>query len=231
MSAFPHPTTARTKALLVCGAIAGPLFTLAWVVEGATRAHYQPLRHPVSSLELGGFGWTQRVNFIITGLLTLAFAVGLRRALRPLGGSTWGPLLVGVHAIGLLGAGIFVTDPVSGYPLGTPDRLQAYGSVHAALHDLFSVGTFVGLPIACLVFARRFAGWGQRGWAIYSAATGLVFMAGFVLATLAFSQAEPLVAFGGLFQRATITLGWTWLTLLAIHLLLGLPQPPTTRPA
>jgi hypothetical membrane protein len=225
------PGTARTKALLVCGAIAGPLFTLAWVVEGATRAHYQPLRHPVSSLELGGFGWTQRVNFIITGLLTLAFAVGLRRALRPLGGSTWGPLLVGVHAIGLLGAGIFVTDPVSGYPLGTPDRLQAYGSVHAALHDLFSVGTFVGLPIACLVFARRFAGWGQRGWAIYSAATGLVFMAGFVLATLAFSQAEPLVAFGGLFQRATITLGWTWLTLLAIHLLLGLPQPPTTRPA
>lgn len=225
------PGTARTKALLVCGAIAGPLFTLAWVVEGASRAHYQPLRHPVSSLELGDLGWTQQANFIITGLLTLAFATGLRRALRPLGGSTWGPLLVGVHAIGLLGAGIFVTDPVSGYPLGTPDRLQAYGSGHAALHDLFSVGTFVGLPIACLVFARRFAGWGQRGWAIYSAATGLVFMAGFVLATLAFSQAEPLVAFGGLFQRATITLGWTWLTLLAIHLLRGLPQPPTTRPA
>jgi hypothetical protein len=25
--------------------------------------------------------------------------------------------------------------------------------VHAALHDLFSVGTFIGLPIACLVFA------------------------------------------------------------------------------
>jgi hypothetical protein len=225
------PDTARTKALLVCGAIAGPLFTLAWVVEGATRAHYQPLRHPVSSLELGDLGWTQRANFIITGLLTLAFAVGLRRALRPLGGSTWGPLLVGAHAIGLLGAGIFVTDPVSGYPLGTPDHLQAYGSVHAALHDLFSVGTFVGLPIACLVFARRFAGWGQRGWAIYSAATALVFMAGFVLASMAFSQAEPLVAFGGLFQRATITLGWTWLTLLAIHLLLGLPQPPTSRPA
>lgn len=224
------PGTASTKALLVCGAIAGPLFTLAWAIEGATRANYRPLRHPVSSLELGDLGWTQRANFLVAGLLTLAFAVGLRRALRPLGGSTWGPLLVGAHAIGLLGAGIFVTDPVSGYPPGTPDHLQAYGSVHAALHDLFSVGTFVGLPIACLVFARRFAGWGQRGWAIYSAATGLVFVAGFVLATLAFSQAEPLVAFGGLFQRATITLGWTWLTLLAIHLLRGLPQPPTTRP-
>jgi hypothetical protein len=220
----------NTKMLLACGAIAGPLFTLAWAVEGATRAHYHLLRHPVSSLELGEFGWTQRANFIVAGLLTLAGASGLRRGLRPLGGSTWGPLLVGAHAIGLLGAGVFVTDPVSGYPPGTPDHLQTYGSVHAALHDLFSVGTFVGLPIACLVLARRFAGWGQRGWAIYSAATGLVFVAGFVLASMAFNQAEPLVAFGGLFQRATITLGWTWLTLLAIHLLRSLPQPPTSRP-
>jgi Protein of unknown function (DUF998) len=103
------PGTARTKALLVCGAIAGPLFTLAWAVEGATRAHYHPLRHPVSSLELGDLGWTQRANFIVAGRLTLAFAIGLRRA-AALGGSNWGPLLVGTHAIGLLGAGIFVTD-------------------------------------------------------------------------------------------------------------------------
>jgi hypothetical protein len=220
----------NTKTLLACGAIAGPLFTLAWAVEGATRANYHPLRHPVSSLELGPLGWTQQANFIVSGGLTLAFAVGLRRALRPMGGSTWGPLLVGAHAIGLLGAGIFVTDPVSGYPPGTPDHLQTYGSAHAALHDLFSVGTFVGLPIACLVMARRFAGWGQRGWALYSAATGVVFAVGFVLSSTAFNQVEPLVAFGGLFQRATITLGWTWLTLLAVHLLKGLHQPPTRRP-
>jgi Protein of unknown function (DUF998) len=220
-----------TRALLACGAIAGPLFTAAWAVEGATRAHYNPLRHPVSSLELGDLGWTQVANFTVTGVLTLAFAVGLRRALRPLGGSTWGPVLVGAHAIGLLGAGLFVTDPVSGYPPGTPDHLQAYGSVHAALHDLFSVGTFVGLPIACLVFARRFAGWGQRGWAIYSAATGVVFAVGFILTSMAFNQAEGLVAFGGLFQRSTITVGWGWLTLLAVQLLRGLPESSTRRPA
>jgi uncharacterized membrane protein len=224
------PGTTRTRALLACGAIAGPLFTVAWILEGATRANYHPLRHPVSSLELGDLGWTQQANFIVAGGLTLAFAVGLWRALRPLGGSTWGPLLVGAHGIGLLGAGIFVTDPVSGYPPGTPDHLAAYGSVHAALHDLLSVGTFVGLPIACLVFARRFAGWGQRGWAIYSAATGLVLVAGFVLTSMAFNQAEQLVAFGGLFQRATVTAGWSWQTLLAVHLLQGLPQPTTSRP-
>lgn len=210
-----------TKALLACGVIAGPLFTVAWAVEGATRAHYDPLRHPVSSLELGELGWTQRVNFIIGGLLALAFAVGLRRALRPLGGSTWGPLLVAGFALGLVGAGVFVTDPVSGYPPGTPDQLQGYTGAHAALHDLLSIPTFVGLPIACLVLARRFAGWGQRGWAIYSAATGVVSALAFVLTSMAFNQVEPLVEVGGLLQRLTVTVGWTWLALLAAHLLRG----------
>ena len=37
-----------TKALLACGAVAGPLFTVAWIVTGATRANYDPLRHPIS---------------------------------------------------------------------------------------------------------------------------------------------------------------------------------------
>lgn len=44
------------QALLVCGMAAGPLFTLAYVVEGATRADCKPLRHPVSSLALGRAG-------------------------------------------------------------------------------------------------------------------------------------------------------------------------------
>jgi len=47
--------------------------------------------------------------------------------------------------------------PVSGYPPGTSDKLLAYSSIYTALHDLFSVPVFFGLPIACFVFARRFA--------------------------------------------------------------------------
>jgi hypothetical protein len=50
-----------------------------------------------------------------------------------------------------------------------------------------------------------------------------VFLAGFVLASMAFGQVEPLVAFGGLLQRATITLGFAWLSLVAVHLRRGLP--------
>jgi hypothetical protein len=90
----------KTKTLLACGVIAGPVFVVAFLVEGATRAHYDPLRHPVRSLAFGDCGWTQRANFIVTGLLMLAFARGLRSALQHLRGSSWIPLLVGASAGG-----------------------------------------------------------------------------------------------------------------------------------
>lgn len=77
----------KTNVLLACGAIAGLLFTVAWIVEGATRANYDSLRHPISSLSIGEFGWTQAATSIVTGLLMLAFALGLRHALPVRGGS------------------------------------------------------------------------------------------------------------------------------------------------
>jgi hypothetical membrane protein len=208
----------KTKTLLACGAIAGPLFVFVFLVDGATRARYDPLRHPVSSLALGDWGWTQSANFIVAGLLTLAFAVGLRLALRPQKGSTWGPLLVGVWAVGLLGAGIFPTDPVSNYPPGTPDRLSEY-SWHGALHDLFSLPAFVALAVACFVLGRRFAVRGERGWGTYSTVTGVVFVVTFVLSSVGFGQTDGLVNFAGLLQRVAVTVGFGWLTLLAVRLL------------
>jgi hypothetical protein len=213
----------KTKALLSCGAVAGPLFVLAFLVEGATRAGYDPLRHPVSSLALGDHGWMQTANFVVAGLLTLAFAAGLQLALWPGKGSTWGPLLIGAWAIGLLGAGIFPTDPVSGYPPGAPDQLPGY-TWHGALHDHFSLPGFVALAATCFVFGSRFAARGERGWALYSAVTGVVFVVVFALASGGFGQTEGLVGFAGLFQRVAVTVGFGWLTLLALRLLRSSPE-------
>ena len=46
-------------------------------------------------------------------------------------------------------------------------------SPHALLHTLGFMVSFASLIVACFVFARRFNGLGWRGWAVYSAATGL----------------------------------------------------------
>lgn len=213
----------KIKRLLICGAIAGPLFVITFLIEGATRADYNALRHPVSSLALGDFGWMQVANFIVAGLLMVVFSLGLWLALRPRRASIWGPLLVAVWGIGLLGAGIFLTDPVSGYPPGTPDLLLN-PTAHGALHDQFSLIGFLALTVACFVFSYRFARQGERGWALYSAVTGILFPVGIVLASAGFSQDQGLVTFGGLLQRVTVTIGWTWLTLLAIHLLKSMPE-------
>jgi hypothetical protein len=207
-----------TTLLLTCGAISGPLFVVTFLITGTLRKDYRQLRHPVSSLALGEYGWVQVVNFIVTGLLTLAFAVGLWQALLPLGGSTLVPVLIGLHGLGLVGAGVFITDPVSGYPPGTPDLLVRPTRL-GALHDLFSLPTFVGWPIACIVLGFHFMHWDEFGWAVYSWATGLVFIVGLVVTNIGFAQVRPLVQVGGLLQRLTVMTGFGWVTLLAVHLI------------
>ena len=120
-------------------------------------------------------------------------------------------------AVGLLGAGVFVTDPVNGYPPGVPDRMAGY-SWHGALHDLFSLFAFAALAAYC-VFARRFAARGERGWPAYSAVTGLVFVGAFGLPSAGFGRAEGLVDLADLFQRVAVIAGFGWLTLLAVRFL------------
>lgn len=213
------PAMRLTRSLLRSGAIAAPLFVVVFTIAGALRPGYDPMRHPVSSLALGPGGWVQTVNFLVTGALMLAFAAGSRHALRQRGGpgALWTPLLVGTYAVGLIGAGVFVTDPVSGYPPGAPDEL-VYTTV-GTLHDVFSVPVFVALTLACFVMARHFGHHRQFGLASYSLATGVLFAAGFLLAGIGFAQTPGLVEIAGALQRVTIATGWAWLTVLAIHLL------------
>jgi hypothetical membrane protein len=206
------------KLLLICGVIGPAFFIVAFLIEGATRSGYNALRQPVSSLSIGDSGWTQAANFVVTGSLLLAFAIGLRIALRTSTGRVWGPLLIGLAAIGLIGAGFFTTDPLNGYPPGTP-LMPLVRSQHGRLHDLFGVPVFLGLPIACFVFTRRFARLGQPGWAAYSVISGLFMLITFVLAGMGFSQTPGFADFAGAFQRLSIGSGWIWIMLLAVHLL------------
>ncbi len=210
-------TDKKTKILLASGAIGCWLFVIASIIEGRIHLDYNPIRHPVSSLALGDFGWMQVANFIILGLLILGFAIGLRRSLQPSKDSIWGSLLLGLVAIGLIGAGIFITDPDYGYPVDMPVLLGP-DSLRGYLHELFSLLIFVGLPVACFVLRHRFLVTGESGWAAYCTFTGIAMLATFVLASIGFKQKANLVDFAGVYQRLSITLGCIWITLLALHL-------------
>ncbi|MBB4934640.1 hypothetical protein F4561_005460 [Lipingzhangella halophila] len=213
MSRVPLATTT----LLRCGMVAGPLFVAVFTVAGAVRPDYDPLRHPVSSLSLTGAGWVQIANFVGSGLLMIAFGAGVWRVLRSAGRPGIKPWLVGGYGVGLVGAGVFVTDPLSGYPPGAPQEIVYTWS--GILHDAFSALVFlIGLPLACLAFTGWF--WRRRelGWAGYSLLTAVAFVAAFVLASLGFEQDPGLVAVAGFYQRAALVVSSAWFTLLAVRL-------------
>ena len=117
-AASPRAPTRQTTRLLAGGIVAGPLFLAAWLIQAFTREGFDPTRHPLSLLSLGELGWIQIANFVVTGVLCVACAIGMWRVLHPGRSSTWGPLLVGGLGIGLILAGIFTTDPGAGFPLG-----------------------------------------------------------------------------------------------------------------
>jgi hypothetical membrane protein len=200
-----EPATSRrpdpmTRRLLACGAVGGPLFLAVILFEGARRPGYSALRDPGSALAVGRDGWVQIANFIACGLLMLAFAVGLRRALRSGLGSVAAPVLAGLYALGLIAAGVFVTN-ASG-PTGQH-------SWHGSAHNVASAVVFLALAVLCFVLAVRFVSRpGQRLWAAYSAASGV--------AVLALIQGLGVEGYGGLYQRLTIAVGWGWLAALAL---------------
>jgi hypothetical membrane protein len=70
------------RLLLACGALGPMIFIVVFLIAGATRSDYSPLRHPISSLSIGELGWVQIADFVVTGSLLVAFAAGLRRILQ-----------------------------------------------------------------------------------------------------------------------------------------------------
>lgn len=218
----PHSSssaaTGATRTLLACGVVAGPLYIVVGVIEMLTRPGFDPTRHDLSLMSNGDFGWVHIALLVTTGLLTIAGAVGMRRALRGGRGAMWGPLLVGLYGLGLVGAGIFIADPARGFPPGTPADAHAV-SWHGLMHFVSGGIGFIGLIAACMVFARRFAGLGERGWAAYSAATGVLFFAAFFGIASGSQQGGATLVFVTLAFTAAVVLGWAWVSVMAARLL------------
>jgi len=202
------------RLLLACGVI-GPLLNIVvLLILGATRPQYNAWLMPDSNLELGDGGWIQIANYILTGALVFGFAIGLRRVLSTGRGSIWIPILLGVYGLTFIAIGIFVTDPALGYPPGASSAL----TIRGLLHDVFGQLQFISLAAACFVLARRDAAdLAKRGWAWYSAVTGLLVAASDVVFVLTFKLVDggPV----GLIARIGIIVGGSWVALLAIRLM------------
>ena len=209
-----------TTALLRCGVIAGPLYIIVGAIQVLIRPGFDVRYNVLSQMALGDLGWSQTANFAVCGLLVIAGAVGIARALRSGPGATWAPRLIGVYGAGLIGAAIFSADPGFGFPPGTPAGMPTTMSTHALIHFALGGIAFFSIIGACFVLARRFATNGQRGWARYSVFTGAFFLVAF----LGTASGSGFVAFTlGLW--VAIGLAWVWLTAVSAPLIAQSSRP------
>ncbi|MCT7661713.1 DUF998 domain-containing protein [Mycobacterium deserti] len=201
-----------TKSLLGYGVIAGPVYVTAAAAQMAVRDGYDPTRHAVSQLANGDWGWVQVANFLVTGAMTIAAAVGVRRALGPGRRSAWAAGLLGVYGAGLVAAGIFRADPSDGFPPGTPagmGEVSRHGLAHFAVAGI----GFVALVAACLVLGAWFGGSGERSWAWFSRITGAAFGLSFLALSTGMGGAAAILVF-----TAAVVLVWAWLTAVSVKL-------------
>lgn len=199
------------RPLLTGGLLAGPLYVVVGAVEALTRPGFDPTRDDLSLLSNGPFGWIHIALFISAGLLTIAGAVGLRRAGDGGDTSVWGPVLLGLYGLGLIGAGIFVADPMHGFPPGTPAGAHSV-SAHGLMHLVSGAVGFLGLIASCLVFARRFARVRQTRWARFSVATGGIFLVAFFGIAGGSRQDGAVLVAVTLAFTAAVVLAWTWIS-------------------
>lgn len=182
------------------------------LAQAFTRAGFDVTRHALSLLTNGDLGWLQIANFIITGLLIMVGAVGMRRALRSGRGGLWGPLLIGVFGLSFVGAGLFKPDPALGFPIGTPADAMTI-STNGIIHFAFGGIGFLALIVACFVFARRFGALQKREWSVFSVVTGIVFLLAFASLSSGSGKSWTFIAF-----LMGVSLAWLWLTLLSMRL-------------
>ena len=205
-------TAAITRSLLGYGVLAGPFYLVVGLVQGLTRQGYDFTRHDLSLLSNGPLGWIQIANFVLSGLMTIAAAIGMHRS--P-GGGKWGPRLVAGYGVGLILAGVFVADPMNGFPVGGPAGKPASMSWHSLLHLVAGSLAFLCLIVACFVLAQRF----RPGLAWYSRATGVLFAVSFV--GIASGSSSPVIVLG---FTAGVLLAWTWLAVVSVHLYRTTPK-------
>jgi hypothetical protein len=212
-----------TKTLLTSGMIAGPLYIGVGLVEGLTRQGFSFLHHDLSLLANGNLGWIHSMLLIISGLLTIAGAIGMGRMIKGNKGGTWSPRLLGLYGLGFVGAGIFKADPAMGFPPGTAADAHVV-STSGLLHFMFGAVGFLGLIATCFIIARYFKATEDNTWATFSKFTGAFYFLSFIGIAIGSQQTGAILTTVILGFTAAVILGWAWVTMT-----LGRLKSKTTR--
>ncbi len=199
-----------TQHLLQAGVIGPIFFVLVFIIDGFLHPTYSQMSQMVSFLSVQANGWIQIANFVISGLLLIAFAIGFFQCMQPI--IQRGHLIVISLLLFLVGAGL-VNDGINvtalpGQPLG----------LHGSLHVLGFLVIFGSLIAASFLAGRQLLkvpAW--RGYGLYSIITGFVSLLSF-FALIVIIIKLPSIA--GLVNRAVIIEAFSWCVIMGYTLLI-----------
>jgi hypothetical membrane protein len=205
------PERRAVVAALATAGIVGPiLFTVVVVIQGLLRPGYSPVADPISALATGPNGWVQNLNFIVLGLLMLAYAVGLDLGMRPARAGMVGPTFLALAGMGAVLSGV------------VPLRAVAGGLTYEPVgHTVAVFMSFLGAGVGLILISRRMTGdprWRSLG--TYVLATGSAIIVLFLaIGALASTPDAPLNRWFGLTQRLLLVVWFPCVIVLALRLL------------
>lgn len=202
-------TLQNADRLLLAGVAAALLFFVVPTIEVFRRPGFDLERHAISMLSLGDGGWIMKAVFAVSGILTLAAAIGFYGKLTGELGAGMA-LLIAAYGAGLIVAGVYDAPAGMGFPAGTPADQPPIMTREANLHGFGFMIAFGGLITACFVAVALFLFAGRPVGATIS------FAAGVTMPLLVGLGMTAKIAPGIAFYWAAM-IGWAWLAFTALN--------------
>ena len=146
------------RLLLWTGIIAPILFALVFMLDGFFMPGYSAANEAISYLELGDYGWIQRANFLLIGLLLSAFLVGYIWRMRPIVGRGWlytASVFLALSDLGWIMASLFIPNTF----------LSSQFTWPWMLHQIAFNTVFLPLTLAWVILGVKFIL--TRRWRVY----------------------------------------------------------------
>lgn len=195
----------KQKYFALCGIIAPILFTFLVIVESLIKPGYSQIFNDISDLGLGPYGIIQNINFIIFGILSIGFALGLGANLPYRAGKAvkW---LVIIFGLGIVLAGVTLI-------LSSPNIIYAKDVEAHSLVSSIAFLTIIAAQFLTWQALRKSDNTVWKRYRIYSLISGLLSI--ITLLILSYTQFTP---FHGVSERLFIAVWMIWIEITGIKL-------------
>ncbi|WHX48546.1 DUF998 domain-containing protein [Paenibacillus woosongensis] len=205
------PVSATASRWAQVSVLSGTLFFLILCSLHLLQPEFDPTWRFISEYALGSFGWMMQLAFGLLAAAQISVAITILPQIRTITGYI-GLGILGISAVGVLIAAVFVTDPISVSPVDATFS----GKMH-------SIGAMLDYtPVAALLLSLSLArsnAWRPiRGRLFVSTGITLVAMIVFVLQIPQDGQFGPDVL-AGLFGRLLIAADLGWHLIVGLHAL------------